>query len=133
MSHLSDSCESANQEIYYWRTTVNSKQGLSAGKGLPILFMTERLHKIVLWRILERSGKVDMKNPNQDVQAILHAIVSDLEKTSAGLTYALRELNKSIPMSAASVQAAIALATLTNKEVYDELRKQIDALESTSE
>lgn len=74
-----------------------------------------------------------MKNPNQDVQAILHAIVSDLEKTSAGLTYALRELNKSIPMSAASVQAAIALATLTNKEVYDELRKQIDALESTSE
>ena len=73
-----------------------------------------------------------MTNPNQDVQAILREIVNDLEKTSAGLTYLLRELNKSIPMNAASVQAGIALATPINKEVYDKLRKRIDALETAS-
>jgi hypothetical protein len=70
-----------------------------------------------------------MTNPNQDVRAILHAIVNDLEKTTAGTTYILRELNKTIPMGAASLKDALAQTSSINKGFYDELRKQIDALE----
>jgi hypothetical protein len=70
-----------------------------------------------------------MTNPNQDVRAILREIVSDLEKTTAGMTYMLQELNKKVPMGGASLQDAIARTLPINKEFYDKLRAQIQALE----
>lgn len=73
-----------------------------------------------------------MTNPNQAVQAILREIVNDLEKTTAGMTYILRELNKTIPMGAASLKDAMAQASSANKEFYNKLRDQIDALQITS-
>jgi hypothetical protein len=73
-----------------------------------------------------------MTNPSQDVRAILREIVSDLERTTAGMTYIFQELNKTIPMSGASLQDALAQTLPINKEFYNRLREQIDALEITS-
>jgi len=69
-----------------------------------------------------------MTNPTQDVQAILRAIVNDLEKTSAVLSYISREVAKVVPSSMASQIDGMNIAAHENKQFYDELRKQIDKL-----
>lgn len=73
-----------------------------------------------------------MTNPNQDVRAILREIVNDLERTTAGMTYILQELNKTVPMGGASLQDAIAQTSSINKAFYDKLRAKIEALETSS-
>jgi hypothetical protein len=74
-----------------------------------------------------------MTNPNQGVQAILHEIVRDLEKTSAGLIYISEEFHKLVPSSIVSQIDALELTSQAHKGFYDKLRAKIDALQITSQ
>jgi hypothetical protein len=65
----------------------------------------------------------------KDVQAILHEIVNDLEKTSAGLSYLSAEVQKLSPRSRASITDAIDAASHANRRYYNGLRKKVEALE----
>lgn len=73
-----------------------------------------------------------MKNQDQALRDVLHAIVKDLQNTSACLSYISAELGKLVSASVAEQRDAIALAHEVYKETYDKLHSQIDALEITS-
>ena len=70
-----------------------------------------------------------MTNPNQDVRAILREIVSDLRRTSAGLSYISQEFHKSVPSSMADQVSGFETAIQANQEFYSKLLAKIDALE----
>ncbi len=71
-----------------------------------------------------------MTNPSQDVRDILHDIVNDLEKTSAGLAYLSKELRAVIPSSMAGQIDSFHLANAEIRESYAPLRLKIDALQT---
>jgi hypothetical protein len=64
----------------------------------------------------------------KDIQAILHEIVSDLEKTAAGLTVLSVQVLKVSPLTGYEAQEMMNIAQRNNQQLYDGLRKKIDDL-----